>query len=185
MIDVYIDNDVWNLLFERQIDLSAALPRGEFRIYITREGEFEIPPIPAIKAALKAFIEDTIARCGVQTDILFGFGDDRHPFNEQRVGGPDGKSRWATPRELEFIKRQKHRLGAIKKRSRLYKHEADLALAARSFDAVVLSLNTKRGPLKDAHKEGGMIVFLNNFDESRMALSDLIKAEFTRRKPSA
>jgi hypothetical protein len=53
-INVYIDNNVWNFLFDRELDLAIELPRDEYRLFLTREAEFEIPPIPAEKAELKA-----------------------------------------------------------------------------------------------------------------------------------
>lgn len=101
-VSIYLDTNVWDFLFERQLDLEVELPSDEFCICITREAEFEIPPIPDGKAELKMFIEATIARCGIQTNSFFGFYDDRLPQNEQRVGGFD-EGRWASPEELAFM----------------------------------------------------------------------------------
>ena len=69
-ISVYIDNNVWDFLFDRQMDLATELPRDEFCICITREAEFEIPPMPPEK---RAFAEATIAKCIITTDAFFGF----------------------------------------------------------------------------------------------------------------
>ena len=63
MIDLYIDNNVWDLLFDLGLDLCAELPPSEFRILITREWEMEIAPIPDRNAGLRAFSEATIACC--------------------------------------------------------------------------------------------------------------------------
>ncbi len=52
-VSIYIDNNVWDLLFEKEIDLSVELPSDEFCLCLTREAEFEIPPIPEEKAALR------------------------------------------------------------------------------------------------------------------------------------
>jgi hypothetical protein len=144
-ISVYLDNNAWDYLFERRdrIDLCAELPPEQFSLCITREGEFEIEPITGEKTA---FIEDTIARCGVRTDTLFGFRDDRHPPEEQRVGGFGSGGRWATPDELELAARCN--TAKPKRRSGLYPKEAAYALAGRSFHAVVLTRD-KRNPLKD------------------------------------
>ena len=38
MIDLYIDNNVWDLLFDLGLDLRAELPPGEFRILIPASG---------------------------------------------------------------------------------------------------------------------------------------------------
>lgn len=66
-VSIYIDNNVWDLLFEKEIDLSVELPSDEFCLCLTREAEFEIPPIPEEKAALKKFIYDTIEKCSIET----------------------------------------------------------------------------------------------------------------------
>jgi hypothetical protein len=83
MINVYIDNNIWDFLFERRIDLCVELSGDEFCLLLTHEAEFEFPLIPK----KKAFIESTIARCGIRTDRYFGFHDDSLPLSEQRIGG--------------------------------------------------------------------------------------------------
>jgi hypothetical protein len=172
-IGVYIDHNVWDFLFKRRIDLTVALPRDEFRLCVTREAEFEITPTPPDK---KAFIEATIAKCGIQTDTFFGFNDASLPPDEQRIGGFN-VGRWASPKEIAFIASQRTALKAEKKRpTKLHPGEADISLAARSFHSVVLSLDKKKGPLKDAYEQGGRVVFLTDFDKSGMSLSDFIKA---------
>lgn len=174
-ISVYIDNNVWDFLLERKLDLAIELPREEYCLCLTREAEFEIPPIPVEKAELKAFIEKTIKDSGIETRPFFGFYDEGHPPDEQRVGGW-GEGYWVSNEERAFIEQQKTRLGGGKKPStRLYKNEADISLAARSFHSVVISLDKKTGPLNDAYKQGGKVVFLTEFDMSGMSLSDFIK----------
>jgi hypothetical protein len=101
---IYIDNNVWDFLFERGIDLSVELPRNEYCLFLTREAEFEIPPIQ--KRALKAFIEKSIKDCCIETRSLFGFCDHNHPPDEERVGGSD-EGYWASTEELAFIEQQK------------------------------------------------------------------------------
>jgi len=177
-ITVYIDNNIWNFLFDRRLDLAAELPRYEYSLFITREAEFEIPPIPEEKAELKAFIEKTIKDCEIRTHSFFGLFDPDHPADEQRVGGLD-VGYLASNEEWTFIVQQKTRLSENKKpATRLYKNEADISLAARSFHSVVLSLDKKKGPLRDAYERGGMVIFLTNFETSGMSLSDFIKAAF-------
>jgi hypothetical protein len=48
----------------------------------------------------------------------------------------------------------------------LYPKEADILLAARASHSVVLSLDDKRGPIRDAYQQGGMVVFLTDFEKS-------------------
>jgi hypothetical protein len=177
-ISVYIDNNVWNFLFDRKLDLCIELPRDKYRLFVTREAEFEIPPIPANKAELKAFIEKTIKDCGIEIHSFFGFYDPSHAPDEQRVGG-FGIGYWASKEELAFIEQQRSRLSSEKKQTtRLYKNEADISLAARSFHAVVLTLDKKNGPLKDAYEQGGKVIFLTNFENSGMSLSTFITSTF-------
>jgi hypothetical protein len=174
-ISVYLDSNIWNFLLDRRLDLAIELPRDEFSLFLTREAEIEIPPIPERKAELKAFVEKTITDCEIKTHSYFGFYDQSHPPNEQRVGGFD-VGYWASKEELAFIEQQRSRLSTEKKpATQLYRNEADISLAARSFHSVVLTLDKKNGPLKDAYEQGGKVVFLTNFDNSGMSLSAFIK----------
>jgi hypothetical protein len=175
---VYIDNNIWDFLFERKLDLAIELPPDQYSLFMTREAEFEIPPIPEKKAGLKAFIKKTIEECKIQTHSFCGFYDPGHPPDEQRVGGFD-VGYFASNEEVAFIEQQKTRLSVNKKQTtRLYKYEADISLAARSFHSIVLTLDKKNGPLKDACEQGGKVVFLTNFEDSGKSLSAFIKDAF-------
>ena len=155
-------------------------PKEEFCICITLEAEFEIPAIPPGKADLKAFIEQTIARRSIQTHSFFGFYDSSLPSDEQRVAGFD-VGRWASPDELAFFAQQKTPLRSDKRRpTKLYKNEADLSLAARSFHSVVLTLDAKPGPINDAYKQGGKVAFLTDLAKSGLSLGEFIKAANAR-----
>jgi hypothetical protein len=166
--DIYLDSNVWDLSFDRNIDLAAEFPPDEFRLWITREMEFEIPKMPERK---RKFVRATIATCNIGTDALFGFYDDSKPPDEQRVRGFD-QGRWASKQELDFIA-QEHRSDVVRP-TKLQKHEADISLAARSFHSVVLTLDTKRGPLKRASRQGGKVVFLNGFDTCGISLREFV-----------
>jgi hypothetical protein len=141
---------------------------------MTREAEFEIPPIPSEKADLKIFIQDTIDKCVIEPHSYFGFYDPAHSDSEQRAGGFN-QGRWASLDEVDFINQQKTRLGTNKKAStKLYKNEADISVAARAIHSVVLTLDKKAGPINDAYKKGGKVVFLNDFDSSGLTLREFI-----------
>jgi len=173
-IGVYIDNNVWDFLFSRNIDLSLELPNSEFCLCMTREAEFEIPPIPKEKAELKKFIEDTIKKCVIKPESYFGFFNPNHSNEEQRVGGFN-VGRFASAKEIAFMGPQKARLGVVKKAStKLYKNEADISVAARAMHSVVITLDKKTGPINDAYKQGGKVVFLNDFDSSGVTLKEFI-----------
>jgi len=170
-VSVYVDNNVWDFLFDRGMDLSTELPRKEFCVCLTREAEFEIPPMPPKK---RAFVEATIKKCGIPTDVFFGFNDDSLPTDEQRVAGFD-VGRWATPEELAFVEQQRTALKKRKRPTKLHAGEADVSLAARSFHAVVLSLDAKKGPINAAYQQGGNVVFLTDFDNSGLSLADFVR----------
>jgi hypothetical protein len=174
-IGVYIDNNVRDFLFQRQLDLAAELPRDEFCFCMTREEEFEIPVIPPEKPALRDFIEASIERAVVKTDSFFGFYVDAHAPDEQRMGGSN-VGRWATQEELAFLEQQRTSLGS-KRPTKLYKNEADRSIAACAFHSVVLTLDRKTGPINQAYKQGGRVVFLTEFDRSGKTLAEFIKAE--------
>src|SRR5713226_4616504 len=74
-IAVTLDNNVWDFLFHRNINLSTELPARDFALFITREVEIETLAIPDIdvKAALKDYINQTIASCDIKTTYVFGF----------------------------------------------------------------------------------------------------------------
>jgi hypothetical protein len=174
-IDVYIDNNIWDFLFEHRLDLCVELPPSEFRLCLTREGEFEIPPIPPHKAELKAFIEKTRAHCDVKTVPRFGFYDEKHPPDEQRVGGFD-IGQWTSNEELTFMESQHSRLSSTQRPTGLYKQEADISLAARAFHSVVISLEQKAGPLRTAYTQGAKVVFLSEFNSQNESLGAFIRS---------
>jgi hypothetical protein len=74
-IAITLDNNVWDFLFDRGIDLASELPSEDFAVFITREVEIEgsaIPDDPS-KTALKGYIAQAISSCDIQTISVFGF----------------------------------------------------------------------------------------------------------------
>lgn len=177
---VYIDNNVWDFLFDRKMDLSIELPPDQYCLCMTREAEFEIPPIPESKADLKHFIQATVEKC-VKTVPLFGFYDESLPADEQRNGGFDQGS-FASVAELDFINQQRRSIRDRKKeKTKLYPNEADVSVASRSFGSIVLTLDRKKGPINTAYQQGGRIVFLKEFDESGLSLMEFIEDQISGR----
>lgn len=177
---IFIDNNIWDFLFARNLDLSVELPSSRYSIGITREAEFEIPPIKERNPELELFIEQQRAKCKVVVDTYFGFEESTIPSDEQRVAG-FGHGRWASQKETEFIAAQNRKMANRNRRknekTKLHKEEADVALAARSFDSIVLSLDAKEGPILDARRSGGQVVFLTNFDARGKSLKQFIDDE--------
>lgn len=63
--------------------------------------------------------------------------------DEQRFSGLD-EGRWASKRELDQLAQQRTSISQVKRKTGLYKNEADRALALRAIHSVVLSLDEKR-----------------------------------------
>ena len=173
---VFIDNCAWDVFFDAGLDLRRELPPDVFGLWITREAEFELVPLAAKRPDLKAYIDRTVSDCGVRVHSYFGFYQDEHGPDEQRIGGFD-VGWWITQPETDFIVSQRSKFGATKKPStRLVKNEADIALAAVSLHSIVLTLDQKKGPLRDALNLGGRVVLLNDFPASGQSLRAFIEA---------
>ena len=172
-ISLFLDSNIWNFLYDRKLDLSVELPSTEFTLYITREAEFEFPTNENMKEQ-KQFIEETIHKHPIHTDAYFSFFNETYPMDKQRGAGFD-QGRFISQDELSFIRSQslKNRTGADRPTG-LHKHEADVSLAARSFHHIVLTNDKNSTPIKDALKEGGKIIFLNDFDNSGLSLREFI-----------
>jgi hypothetical protein len=177
MICVFIDSDVWHFLYERrhQLDIDKELPLGQFCFSITREAEFELESMPH---GVRDFAKATIARRNIPTDSYFGFAE-ASVDGAHRVEGFN-RGRFASLEEMAFLAQPRKPPPAKLRPSRLYKNEADISIAARSFQSVALSLNKRRGPLKKAKNEGGEVVFLNGLEDSGMSLRDFIHHELSK-----
>lgn len=178
-LKVYIDNNVWDFLFEREIDLSEALPSNEFLLFITREAEFEIPPMPTDK---REYVESMMIKASVTTDSYFGFYDERYSANEQRSGGFGDKfdttvkgGRFISRDESVAMKSEKHLLGMVNEKTLLLKNEADISLAARATHSVILTCDHKKA-LKRARENTGRVIDIKKWD-SKISLSEFIKSE--------
>jgi hypothetical protein len=179
LIAVTLDNNVWDFLFEREIDLAAELPSDEFVIFITREVEIESMAIPdtEAKTMIKKYIARTKARCGIKTTAVFGFATDGP--GPQRVGGFD-QGTWQSQTEREFYDaiRQQYLLGRRERNSQLTQNEADAAVAAQSFFSIALTCERPEtpGPLRFAAEHGGKVLYLPDIDRSGLILKAYIAA---------
>jgi len=174
-IAITLDNNVWDFLFLKQIDLAVELPPEEFAIFITREVEIETLAIPAAdptKAALKDYIARTIVSCDIKTTSVFGFASSHGP-GPQRLGG-FGQGTWQSQTEREFYAaiRERYLFGKGEKNSQITGNEADAAVAAQSFFSIALTCERadKSGPLRFAAEHGGKILYLEGFDRSGLTL---------------
>jgi hypothetical protein len=176
-IAIALDNNVWNFLFDRRLNLASELPSDEFAIFIPREIEIESEAIPSkeSKVALKEFIAQTIAECGIKTHWVFGFGGEGS--GPQRIGG-FGQGTWQGKTESEFYAaiNQRFLVGQPEMGSRLTRNEGDAAVAAKSFSSIVLTCESRKvnGPLRFAYENGGAILYLDTFDGSGQTLKAFI-----------
>jgi hypothetical protein len=162
-IEVYVDNNIWDLLFKFQddFDLATELPRNEFKISIIPEVEFEEDCIK--DSNKKAFISETIAKCNIKTDFTFGFSDPKHLDRQSVTGFGDKPARWESCEERDFKKQHPVKTHTKQRPSGRHKDEGDRALAARAWRGVILTCEgpDKTGPLKAAFGRGGKIIHLD------------------------
>ena len=179
LIAVTLDNNVWDFLFARNLDIATELPSEEFAIFITREVEIESAAIPDVeaKALLKEYIARTITRCGIKTTAVFGLATDGP--GPQRVGGWD-QGTWQSRTEREFYDaiRRPYLFGRPETNSQLTKNESDAAVAAQSFFSIALTCEKpgKSGPLRFAAEHGGKVLYLGGIDLSGRTLKEHITA---------
>ena len=182
-IAITLDNNVWDFLFQRRLDLAFELPLNEFAVFITREVEIEGLAIPAnaSKAALKEYIAWTIVSSAVRTMSVCGFASDGS--GPQRVGG-FGHGTWQSQTEREFYAaiRGQFLQGKSETNSQLTRNEWDAAVAAQSFFSIALTCErpSKSGPLRFAAEHGGKILYLANFDRSGQTLKAYVEALYRR-----
>lgn len=178
-IALTLDNNVWNFLFDRGLNLASELPSDEFEIFIPREVEIETEAIPpkGSKVPLKEYIARTIAECDIKTLWVFGFGG--KGSGPQRVGG-FGQGTWQGKKESEFYSaiRQRFLVGQPEMGSQLTRNEGDAAVAAKSFSSVVLTCESRKvnGPLRFAADHGGAVLYLADFDPRKQTLKEFIVA---------
>lgn len=185
-ISVYIDNNIWDELYKYKIDLSEELPSSEFSLAITKEANFEIDSIP--HAHIKEYAKYQITKCNIRTDAIFGFYDESLPREMQRFAGfgseddPTSGGRLLSEDEAAvFITENRQEVDKARsiRPTGLYKHEADISLAARATHSIVLTTNIK-GALKRAHaKEGSRVIDMKLY-QPKTRLYDFIITEMKK-----
>ena len=169
---IYIDSNVWNFLYKNDIDLKEEFPENNYELRIVGEQILENRSI-SHDPILEKYIANRIELWEIKIDRIFGFFNDHHSTEDQRVGGyEDG--RYIGQDEEGFILSYKGKVGDTKRKSGLYRNEADLSLAARSVHSIVLTLDTK-GPLKWAKQQGFLIVDLTDFCQEKCTLKAYVE----------
>jgi hypothetical protein len=176
-IKLYIDNNVWDELLKNRIDVAKELPIHEYDLYITREAEFEIESMPEEK---KSYAKKNIAEANIKTDRIFGFLDLDIPKDDQRHGGfgdkfapTENSGRFVTISEQKIFRDEKHLVGTKNVKTKLFKNEADVSLAARSANSAILTCDSKKA-LKRASINSGTVINLREWSVTE-SLSEFIK----------
>ncbi|SUB63971.1 Uncharacterised protein [Plesiomonas shigelloides] len=164
VINVYIDNNIWDFIFKNGLNLRDYFPAEKYRILISKHGRFEITQMPDTpdKIDFKNYILSVLAG-DVEELHTFGFSNPAHSESEQRNSG-FGMGAFTSVRVNEERERLKSEYGVTQKRKEsliLNKQEADIELGALSLTNFVLTLDKKDGPLKSASENGGNVIFLN------------------------
>ena len=176
-IKLYIDNNVWDELLEKKIDIAKELSVHEYDLYITREAEFEIDSMPE---QLKLYAKKSIAETHIKTDRIFGFLDPNIPKDEQRYGGFANKfsptinsGRFLTNSEREILRTEKHLIGTKSAKTKLFKNEADISLASKSAHSPILTSDNRKA-LKRASINSGKVINIREWSDIE-SLSEFIK----------
>ena len=180
MVRVFIDNNVWDLFYQFALDLNSELPTKEFDLLITREAEFEIKGMPEEK---KKYVVYQLNNRNIKTDKIFGFSRYGIPPSEQRFSGFSTYAnkivggRFITDDELKLIKEERNALGS-KKKNGLYNNEADIAIASRSLNSIVLTCDNKKVLRRAKNRKGSMVINLIEFDNTipiKQVISEFMK----------
>ncbi|WP_150463934.1 hypothetical protein [Francisella sp. XLW-1] len=186
MTKIFLDNNIFDFLYDKKIDLLHEFPKEQFIICVPKEVKFESDCMPSDKLIfVKSLFENNI----VITHSYFGFYDDRHVNNFQRVGGYDeGVYISKVERDFKLELNNNFLSNTDKKHPKhnLYKNEGDIALAVRSVHNIVLtndrkgSKGAKKGPLNYAYDEGYGVVFLNEYDGT-ISLKEYVRSSLESR----
>ena len=144
-------------------------------MFISKHGHFEIDQMPPSRIELKKFIY-TYLNVRVSEDHIFGFHNDQIPNNVQRVSG-FGMGRFTSIEENQERNFLNKKFGTNEKRKPeniLFKQEADIELGALSMTNIVISFDTKRGPLKESSKRGGKVIFLSKEKSEKTPVDDFM-----------
>lgn len=182
MIKVIIDNNVWDYLKEKSIDIKKELPPEEFIIVSTKGVWIETSFTEDNKNVdkdLSFFIKNEKYKIIDEVTSAFAFSskDTTGAGNDTTGGGfsgldcKDQGGGFFSIEQSVFYEKNRNHNECKKKKTGLFKNEADVELAAYSFEYVVLTNDkNNKGPLKRASKRNNTgIVFLNESNSRSLA----------------
>jgi hypothetical protein len=165
LISVTLDNNVWDFLYQSEVNLKNVFPRERFALFITREVEIETEAIPPTKLGLREYIARSTEDANIQTAWTFGFDTGESPIRR----GTLGQSTFQSQLESDIRKELLQFIHATPKGSGLHRNEGDISVALASFFSIVLTMEKgKAGPLQFARENGGQILQLSlNVDAAK------------------
>ena len=171
VINIFIDNNAWDVFYDYGVDLVEELPESEFKLKITPEVELEIQLMPEDKLE---FVNKTLRSNIVAVDRFFGFAGNPRAGGFASETNPSTGGRFISSPEQEFINSEKPK-EAIRPTG-LRKDEADIYLAARSLHSAVLTCNVKTSLKRAKINHDGRIVDLKKYRRGD-SLAEFIKKE--------
>jgi len=181
-ISVTIDSSAWDYLFKAKINLCEELPQNDFSLFITREVEIEIERIPdagkdgSDKRALKEYILNSIQSHQIKTTAIFGFAEANISGEPARFAG-FGQGTFQSEQESDWRNREQTKQFLSNKSRRptgLAKNEADISVVIASLNSVVITGDKKNGPIPEAEKNGGCVVYIHEVNVSGLPLREFL-----------
>ncbi|MDR3409920.1 MAG: hypothetical protein P4L87_03080 [Formivibrio sp.] len=108
--------------------------------------------------------------------MTFGFAEANSVDGPATYGGFD-QGTFQSEKEYDWYRKiEKYIIGKPKKRSGLSANQADAEIAAASFSGVVLTLDKKSGPIPEAKKQGGKIIYLSDNLLAAQSLGEICRS---------
>ncbi len=175
-MNIFFDNNVWDYLYSKYVDIATYFPKSKYSLYITTHGKYEILQMPLRCNGLRGYVEKALISL-VREDAIFGYYNDFFPVEQQRLSGYD-VGRYISSSELLLKRELFKKYGSTEKRKNsqiLFKQEADIELASRSIEHTILTFDCKKGPLLDAKNRGGKIIFLDRVKSEKLPVEMFMK----------
>lgn len=175
---IIIDSCAWNVLFLNKVDLLAEFLPDEFQMAMTKHVmSFQVPAIPEKKQPLRNYIDLQIKQSNIIKLSYFSFTDGSKPSG----GGGWGEGTFVSLDEYNLFKEFEKRFAKTKiMGSGLLENDSDITLAVRSLSGAVILTTDFTGPLLEAKRQGGKVVYLNEMDSSGLNLRDYVSLQLRK-----
>ncbi|EKO3904883.1 hypothetical protein GWZ48_002320 [Vibrio fluvialis] len=174
MIQVIIDNNMWDFFYKNNIDISEVFSREKYSLFVCQHGLYEIEQGKS-NTEFYNFAMSHINEGIVKVKALFGTLDHNVPDQHQRRQGFGlGVLGSRLNADLNAKILEKHSIGGKRKSTMIMnKDETDIELGSLSATYYVLTQDKKNGPLRTAQELGGKVIFIDEV-QGDTALDKLI-----------